>query len=162
MYEWMSQWLTSEIYEVCPKSTQPCTSKNRDIYWKRCKIQETLYLGQWCLSPLQSRPVGTSQFSQSSSASLSYFPEFHQGSETSPLSEVILVLGKARSHRVPNLGHSGAESPGWFDVLPKNSAWHVMQEWAHCCDEAAISRCPSCGLLNHPDSFHGGMFKLNA
>ena len=28
--------------------------KNRDIYWKRYKIQETLYIGQWCLSPLRS------------------------------------------------------------------------------------------------------------
>ena len=50
---------------------------------------------------------------------------------------MILVLGKARSHRAPNLGCSGAESPGWFDVLPKNSAQDVMYEWGHCCDEAA-------------------------
>ena len=50
---------------------------------------------------------------------------------------MILVLGKARSHREPNLGCSGAESPGWFDVSAKNSAQDRMYEWAHCCDEAA-------------------------
>ena len=48
-----------------------------------------------------------------------------------------LVLGKARSHRVPNLGCRGAESPGWFDVLPKNSTWDVMREQACCRDKAA-------------------------
>ena len=82
------------------------------------------------------------QFSQSSSAALSYFPESHQQSEISSLSKVILVLGKARSLRVPNLGCSVAESPGWFDVLPKNSAWHLMCEWAHSCDKAANHQSP--------------------
>ena len=42
--------------------------------------------------------------------------------EISSLSKVILVLGKARSHRAPNLDYSEAESPGWLDVSPKNSA----------------------------------------
>ena len=62
------------------------------------------------------------QFTQSPSAALSYFPESHRWSEIFSLSKVILVLGKASSHRVPNLGSSGSESPGWFDVSPKNSA----------------------------------------
>ena len=35
----------------------------RDIYWRRYKIQETLYIGQWQLSPLQSRHLGTSHSS---------------------------------------------------------------------------------------------------
>ena len=34
-----------------------------------------------------------------------------------------------------------------------------MHEWACCRDEAADH---SCRLLNHPNSFQGGMFKLNA
>ena len=34
-----------------------------------------------------------------------------------------------------------------------------MHEWACCRDEAADH---SCRLLNHPNSFHGGMFKFNA
>ena len=116
--------------------------KNRDIYWKRYKVQETLYVGQGCLSPLPSSHPRTSQFSQSPSAAPLYFPESHWWSEISFLSKVILVLEKARSHRAPNLGYSGAESPGWFDVSPKNSAWDVMYEQACCCIEAANQQLP--------------------
>ena len=55
---------------------------------------------------------------------------------------MILVLGKARSHRAPNLDSREAESPGGFDVLPKNSAGEVMHEQAHCHDEAANHQLP--------------------
>ena len=110
--------------------------KNRDIYW-RYKIQETLHIGQLCLSPIQSRHLGTSHSSRSvsstvqntlqnpllelPSAALSYFPESHWWSEISSFSKLILVLGKARSCKAPNLGCRGTESPGWFDVSPKSS-----------------------------------------
>ena len=47
--------------------------------------------------------------------------------------KVVLVWGKARSHRVQNLGCRDTEWPGWFDVLPKSSAG----ERVHCRDEAA-------------------------
>ena len=53
-----------------------------------------------------------------------------------------LVLGKARSLRVPNLGCRGAESPGWFDVSLKNSAWDMVHERARCRDEAASHQLP--------------------
>ena len=66
----------------------------------------------------------------------------HQQSEISSISKVILVLGKVRSQRVPNLYCSRDESPGWFDVLPKNSAWDLMRERACCCDEAAHHQLP--------------------
>ena len=55
---------------------------------------------------------------------------------------MILVWGKARRHRVPNMGYRGAESPGWFDVSAKISAQDVMHEWAHCHDEAANHQLP--------------------
>ena len=75
---------------------------------------------------------------------------------------VILALGKARSHRAPNLGYRGAEWPGWFDVSPKNcmrhDTWVVMLTWWGCQSPAAHS----CVLLNHLNNFHRGMFKLNA
>ena len=76
-----------------------------DIYW-RYNIQETLYIGQWCLSPLLSWHVGISQLP---SAVLSYFQtsESHHWSEISSLSKMILVLGKARSLRMSNMGHRG-------------------------------------------------------
>ena len=181
-------------YEVCPESTQPCTMKNRDLYWRRYKIQDTVYIGQWCLSPLQSRNLGTSHSSpsisstvqntlqnpllESPSAALSYFPESHQQSEISSLSKVILVLGKARSHRVPNLGCKGAE----FNVL-RFCLWQAFQYvdrfqeilnhlWSICATLLFVLHCTNCitvcchciipnTLLNHPNSFCRGMFKLN-
>ena len=51
--------------------------------------------------------------------------------------------GKARSRSVLNLGCRGAESPGWFNVSPKNSAGDVMHEPARCCDEPANHPLPT-------------------
>ena len=93
-------------------------------------------------SPSNEIPWGLTQFFQLLSAATLDFPESHWWSEISPLSKVILVLGKARSHMAPNLGGRGAESPGWFDVSPKNSAGDVMHEQVRCCDEAANHQLP--------------------
>ena len=149
--KYVFKYLTKSVYNLkydvhtrsAPKvSSQPCNMKERDICWRRYKIQEILYTGQWCLSPLQSRHLGTPQFSQSPSAARSYFPESHWQSKISSLSKVIFILGKTRSRRTPNLGCSGAESAGWFDVSPKNSAQDVMHEQVCCCDEAANHQLP--------------------
>ena len=40
---------------------------------------------------------------------------------------------------MPNLGCRGAESPGWFDVLPKNSARDMVHEQACCCCDDTTS-----------------------
>ena len=80
---------------------------------------------------------------ESPSTAPSYFSESHRKSQTSSCSKFILILGKARSHRVPDLGCRGAESPKWFDVSPKISAWDVMYEQAHCQDEAANHQLPT-------------------
>ena len=73
---------------------------------------------------------------------------------------MVLVLGKARSHRAPNLA-VGAESPGWFDVLQKLctrcDTWVGGLLWQSCQSPVAHS----CGLLNHPNSICRGMFKPN-
>ena len=147
----------AKTYEVCPASIQLCNMKNRHIYWRRYKIQETLYIGQWHLSPLQSRHLGTSHsfpsisstfktlqnpLLESPSAALSHFPESCHWSEISSLPKVILVLRKARSLRTLNLGCEVAESPWRFDVSPKNPVWDGMPEWARCCDEDASHQLP--------------------
>ena len=53
----------------------------------------------------------------------------------------------------------GAESPGWFGVLPK--ALHetrcTLLWWS--CQSPVAHRC---SLLNHPNSFRRGMLKLNS
>ena len=119
-------------------------------------------------SPSRQAPWGLTQFSQSPSAALSYFPEFHQCSESSSLSKgnsfLALFLGKPRSRRTPNLGCRGAESSGLFDVLLKSSARNMMHEYACCCDEGANHQLhtsqvwPSESL----EQFPWRMFKLNA
>ena len=124
--------------------------KNRDIYWRRYKIQEALYL---------------TQFSQSPSAASSYFPESHQWSEIPPLLKVILVLGKARSHTVLNLGYRGAESPGWFDVSSNNTTGDMKHDaWAgiSLCLSFPSPVARSCRLLNHLNSFCRRIFKPKA
>ena len=50
---------------------------------------------------------------------------------------MILVLGKAKSHRVPNLDCSGAELPKRLDVSAKNSAVDMIHKQACCYHKAA-------------------------
>ena len=140
--EALGDWVkgVKEVHNICPESSQPYTWKIETfIEQDRRKIVHRTMMPQ---SPSKQPPWDLTQFSQSPSATPSYFPESHQWSEISSLLKVILLLGKARSHRTPNLDCSGAESPGWFDVLPKISAWDVMHEWAHCCDKAANHQLP--------------------
>ena len=150
----MLRWI-----QVCPESIRPCTMKNRDIspmknrdiYWRWYKTQETLYTGKGCLSSFQGRHPGTSQFSQLPCHIFLTLIRF----EISFLSKVVLVLGKARSHRAPDLGCRGTESPGWFDVSPKNCRRH--DAWAGVLSWLAANQSPvahSCSLLNHLKSFH--------
>ena len=115
------------------------------------------------LSPSKEAPWDLTQFSQSPSADPSCFPESHWQSEISSLSKVILVLGKPKvtARQVWSVGGGGTESPGWFDVSPKNSARDVMCKRVHCCDKAASHQLPIAVALTHPKGFHGGMFKLN-
>ena len=121
--------------------------KNRDIYWRRYMIQEPLYTGQWCFSPLQCRHLGTSH-SSPNHYQLPYliFLNLIDGLNLFLL-KVILVLEKARSHRAPNLGCRRVESPGWFGILLKIFAWDVMHEWAHCRVEAANHQLPIAGAF---------------
>ena len=112
-------------------------------------------------SPPKQVPWDLTQFCQSQLAAPLNFPESHWCCEISSLSKVILVLGKARSHRVPNLGCRGAESRGWFDISPKNcmrrDLWVGALSWWSCQSPVAHS----CGLANHLNSFRGGIFTLN-
>ena len=108
-------------------------------------------------SPSKQAPWDLTQFSQLPSAAPLYFPEPLRQSEISSLSKVILVLGKARSHRVPNLGYRDAESPGWLDVSPTHPAEGLLS-WQSC--QSPIAH--NCGFLNHLNTFCRAMFKLNA
>ena len=137
-------YLCPGTYEICPEGIQPCDMKNRDIYWRRYKIQETLYIGQWHLSPLQSRHLGTSRSSLSLHQLSSHiFLNLINCLKIISLSKVILVLGKARRGRTPNPGCNDAESPGWFNVSQKISAgcdaWVGALSWWSCQSPVAHS-----------------------
>ena len=127
---------------ICPERIQLYNMKYRDVYWKRYKTQETLYIGQWCLSPFKVGTLGPHTVFPVTISCLIVFSWISRLSEISFLWKVSLLLKKGRNLRAPNLGCRGAESPGWFDVLPKDSAWDVMHEWPHCCDEAASHQLP--------------------
>ena len=90
-------------------------------------------------SPSKQALWDLTQLSQLSSAVPLYFPESHPWSEISSLSKVILVLGKDRSHRVPNLGCNGAESPGCQKTLHKRDMIH---EQAHYRGDAVNEQLP--------------------
>ena len=144
---------------------QPCNMKNRDTDWRRYEIEETLYIGQWCLTPLPSRYLGTSHSSPNRhQLPCRIFPESHWWSEISSLSKVILVLGKARNGRVPNLGcKSGCQITwGIWCFAKKLDMKHDARVgallWWSC--QSPVTH--SCSLLNHLNSFHRGMFKLIA
>ena len=129
-----------------------------ETLWK--KIQDTRNIVHRTVmphSPPKQVPWDLTQFSQLPSAALSYFPESPQWSEISSLSKVILVLGKPRSHKAPNLGCRGVESPERFDVPPKILHKTCCVSWYIVLMKLSITS----GFLNHLDSFHRGMFKLN-
>ena len=112
-------------------------------------------------SPSKQASWDLTQFSQSPSAAASCFPESHQQSATSSLPKVILVLGKPRSHRVPNLAYRVTESPGLL-MFRRKTAWNVMHEWEHYCDDGAHHQLPRAAAFWLLNSFCRGMFKLNA
>ena len=136
--------------------------KIRDIYWRRYQIQETLYIGQWCLNPLQCRHLGTSCGFPNHHQLLCLIFLNHWQSEISSISEVILVLGTARSYRAPHLGCWGLSHLG--DLMFHQNTRPETRCLSRCLimiklrSPFALSSC----FLNHLNSFHGGMLKFNA
>ena len=94
---------------MSPEGIQPRTMKNTVI---EEDTRNTVHRTMMPQSPSKQASWDLTQFSQSPSAAASCFPESHQQSATSSLPKVILVLGKPRSHRVPNLAYRGTECPG--------------------------------------------------
>ena len=81
----------------------------------------------------------------------------------SSLSKAILVLGKPTSSMAPNLGYRGCWITWviWYftkKLCMRHDAWVGAFSWWSCQSPVAYS----CGLLNHPNSFCRGTFKLNA
>ena len=152
---------------ICPEIIQPYNIKIRDIFWRRYKLQEPLYIGKWCLSPLQSRHVGTSHSSpsfpstventlqnpllESPSTAPSHFPESHQHSEISSLSKVILVLGKAKVVGAKSGLRMGSSHQGRPSLL---TAAHTRSTFLGVLLGAGLWECGSLSTDSQPSLKH--------
>ena len=122
------------------------------IYWRRCKIQETFYIRQWHLSPVQSRYLGPhtvlSLFKTLCNVfcwncyQLSHciFLNLINGLKSFSFQRWFKKL-EVTGHQILALG--AAESPGWFDVSTKYSTGDRMHKRAHCHDTAANHQLPT-------------------
>ena len=136
--------------------------KNRDIYWRRYKTQETLYIGQWCLSPLQSKHLGTSHNS----------PNHHQlpcciflnpadNLKSVPFQRYFYFWEKpeiagCQIWAVEGLSHLGDLMFHQKLCTRFDACTGVLSQWS-C--QSPIAH--SCSLLNHPNSFCRRMLTLS-
>ena len=104
-------------------------TENETKYKKHCTLDNDASV------PFKVRTLGPHSILLIAISCLLYFPGSHQWSEISSLSK-IPVLGKARSHRMPNLGCRGADSRGWLMFLKKLfmrcNAWVGTFSWRSC------------------------------
>ena len=154
-------WGSENTHKVCPGGIQPIRKIRHSLPFIDKDTRNIIHRTRTHQSP---SPWDLTRFSQSPSGAPLCFPESHRWSEIYSLPKVILALEKARSHRVPNLGCSGTESPGWFDVSQKTSAGDVIHEQARCGDEAANHQLPiaAASWIIWVVSTEEWMFKFNA
>ena len=176
---------------ACPESSRPHRTQNRDIYGRRRKMQETLYIGQWLLSPLQVGPLGPHAVIPASSATAARC-SFCSGGRSHrmdfattrlrPRSCVkildTVVLGVPRSCPVPTLSATGLCWSQPHTCVPQSQVLCLLQAFRNAVTFdrfpailAAFAPhfylcCTHCSVpesfLSHPHRFRRGMFKLNA
>ena len=130
--------------------------KNRDILLKK------IHIGQWCLSPLQSRHLGTSYSSPNSHQLLHHmFLNLTDSLKSLPFQRWFEFWEKPEvaGHQIWAVGGLSHRGALMFCQKTLHETWcmsgHVV--WWSCQSPVAHS----CGLLNHLNSFHRGMFKFN-
>ena len=137
--------------------------KNRNIYWRRYKIQETSYIGQWCLCSLQSRHLGTSHSSPNRhELHCHIFLNLINSLKSFLLERWFWFWEKPEvtGHQiwvVVGLSHLG-DLMFYQKFCTRRDAWAGTLLWWIC--QSLVAH--GCGLLSHPNSFCRGMFKLNA
>ena len=137
--------------------------KNRDIYRRRYKGQETLYKGQWCLSPLQSEHLGTSHRSPNHHQLLRCaFLNLIDSLKSLPFQRWFQFGEKPEvtGHEIWAVGGWVTWGVGCFtqNLCTRRDAWAGMLSWWSC--QSAVAH--GCGLLSHLNSFRRGLLTLNA
>ena len=116
--------------------------KNRDISWRRYKIQEALCIGQCHLSPLQSRQLGTSHSSPSChQLSHRIFLNLIDGLKSLPFQRWFLFWENPEVARCQIWAVVGLSHLRDFMFCQKTSQ-DLMHEQVCCCDEAANHQLP--------------------
>ena len=150
--------LVLNIYKVCPEGIQPCNIKNGDTYWRRYK--------KYCTEdndasvPFKVGTLGPHTVLPIAISCPVVFSWIYWCFDISSLSEVILVWGKAR--RAPNLGCRGHGVTWVLWCFTKKLHEARCMRRRVVVMTLPITSCPQLSLLNRPNSFHRGMFKLNA
>ena len=140
-----------DVYQVCAEGIQPRNMKNRDTYWRRHKVQESLdnNKDKASQSPA-SRHLGPSH----SSPNFRHLPchiflNLFEGLKPLPFQK-ISVLGKSISRRAPHQGWRGQR----FSQTTLHDALHVARgatlSWCSCQSPVAYS----CSLQSRPNSLH--------
>ena len=113
-----------------------------NFYWRRYQIQETLYTGQWHLSPLQSRHLGTSHTSLNlHQLSCCIFLNLNDSMKSLPFQRWF-YFGEKPEVAGRELWAAGGLSHLGDLMFCTKTAWDVMHEWAHGHDEAANHQLP--------------------
>ena len=113
------------------------------MYWRRYKIQETLYIGQWRLSPLQSRHLGTLHSSLNHhQLPCCIFLSLINSLKSLPFQGWFQFWEKPEVAGCQIWAVAGLSHLGDLMFHQKNSAWDLMNEQVCCCDEAANHQLP--------------------
>ena len=126
-------------------------------------MQETLDIGQWCLSRLQSRHFETS-LSSSNCHQLPccIFPNVTDSLKCLPFQWWFYFWEKPEVTGCQIWLYGGWCWVTWVIwCFAKISAWDVIHEQAWCHDKLQSPVAHSSAFLNYLKSFHGGNFKLN-
>ena len=155
-------YFNSRGFSACynTESIQPCTTKNWGIYWKRYKVQETLDIEQWSHSPLQSRHLGT-LYSSLNHHQLPYRIFLNLiNSLKSLFFERRFLFWKNPEVTGSQIWALRGESHLSGLIFLQKTLYEMLcmrgsLSWWSCQSPAAHSW----GLLDHPNSFHRGIFK---
>ena len=128
--------------------------KNRDIYWRRYKTQETLYMGQWC--PFKVGIWGPHTVLPIVINCATTFSWISDGLKSPPFQRWFSEVAECQIWATEGLSHPG------------NLMFHQKTPHQRWCMSRCIvvmklpfTSCHSCGLLNYLNSFCRGTFKLN-